>query len=257
MRSRYSGRENAIDDDTTKRRAQRVRLLLESRRRALPSTKNQIVRLFGGPFFARKRRRRIESLCPPLPSILLYLSVHKNSYKTLAQLGYSKRAMQQLCCRNAWSAPTKQQRWRRTSTTITTTRFFSSSTASGLRRQRRGWGNKKIDVHTRAGLSENAAGILLLSLIDDIAFIGLTASTSKSAMERLNEGYVGDISTTTSMTTTLFGMLALLGGCVVAASIHPGETTNPGKDEIFIIEKKKKKKKKKEKKTAGLKKTRR
>ena len=254
MRSRYSGRENAIDDDTTKRRAQRVRLLLESRRRALPSTKNQIVRLFGGPFFARKRRR-IESLCPPLPSILLYLSVHKNSYKTLAQLGYSKRAMQQLCCRNAWSAPTKQQRWRRTSTTITTTRFFSSSTASGLRRQRRGWGNKKIDVHTRAGLSENAAGILLLSLIDDIAFIGLTASTSKSAMERLNEGYVGDISTTSSMTTTtLFGMLALLGGCVVAASIHPGETTNPGKDEIFIIEKKKKKK---EKKTAGLKKTRR
>ena len=103
-------------------------------------------------------------------------------------------------------------------------------------------------------MSENAAGILLLSLIDDIAFIGLTASTSKSAMERLNEGYVGDISTTTSMTTTLFGMLALLGGCVVAASIHPGETTNPGKDEIFIIEKKKKKK---EKKTAGLKKTRR
>ena len=101
-------------------------------------------------------------------------------------------------------------------------------------------------------MSENAAGILLLSLIDDIAFIGLTASTSKSAMERLNEGYVGDISTT-SMTTTLFGMLALLGGCVVAASIHPGETT-PGKDEIFIIEKKKKKK---EKKTAGLKKTRR
>ena len=245
MRSRYSGRENAIDDDTTKRRAQRVRLLLESRRRALPSTKNQIVRLFGGPFFARKRRR-IESLCPPLPSIV-YLSVHKNSYKTLiAQLGYSKRAMQQLCCRVS-VAPTKQHRWRRTSTTITTTRFFSSSTASGLRR-------KKIDVHTRAGLSENAAGILLLSLIDDIAFIGLTASTSKSAMERLNEGYVGDISTT-SMTTTLFGMLALLGGCVVAASIHPGETTNPGKDEIFIIEKKKKKKK--EKKIAGLKKTRR
>ena len=230
-------------------------LLLESRRRApIPSTKNNR-RSFGGPFFARKRRRRIESLCPPLPSILLYLSVHKNSYKTLAQLGYSKRAMQQLCCRNAWSAPTKQQRWRRTLTTITTTRVFSSSTASGLRRQRRGFGNKKIDVHTRAGLSENAAGILLLSLIDDIAFIGLTASTSKSAMERLNEGYVGDISTTTSMTTTtLFGMLALLGGCVVAASIHPGETTTPGKDEIFIIEKKKKKK---EKKTAGLKKTRR
>ena len=182
------------------------------------------------------------------------ISLHTKTV-TLAQLiGYSKRAMQQLCCRDVSVAPTKQQRWRRTSTTITTTRFFSSSTASGLRRQRRGWGNKKIDVHTRAGLSENAAGILLLSLIDDIAFIGLTASTSKSAMERLNEGYVGDISTT-SMTTTLFGMLALLGGCVVAASIHPGETTTPGKDEIFIIEKKKKKKK--EKKTAGLKKTRR
>jgi len=184
----------------------------------------------------------------------LCISLHTKTV-TLAQLiGYSKRAMQQLCCRDVSVAPTKQQRWRRTSTTITTTRFFSSSTASGLRRQRRGFGNKKIDVHTRAGLSENAAGILLLSLIDDIAFIGLTASTSKSAMERLNEGYVGDISTT-SMTTTLFGMLALLGGCVVAASIHPGETTTPGKDEIFIIEKKKKKKK--EKKTAGLKKTRR
>ena len=222
--------------------------------------KPSFVRLFGGPFFACEKEEEEEEEESRVFCVLLFLplciSLHTKTV-TLAQLiGYSKRAMQQLCCRNAWSAPTKQQRWRRTSTTITTTRFFSSSTASGLRRQRRGWGNKKIDVHTRAGLSENAAGILLLSLIDDIAFIGLTASTSKSAMERLNEGYVGDISTTTSMTTTLFGMLALLGGCVVAASIHPGETTNPGKDEIFIIEKKKKKKKK-EKKTAGLKKTRR
>ena len=162
--------------------------------------------------------------------------------------------MQQLFCRAYQArnvAPTTKtlssRRTTRGSSSFLTTTTSRTTTTT---RKKRG---KRIDVHTRCGLSENAAGILLLSLIDDIAFIGLTASTSKSAMERLNEGYVGDISTTTTM-TTLFGMLALLGGCVVAASIHPGETTTPGKDEIFIIEKKKKKK---EKKTAGLKKTRR
>ena len=120
---------------------------------------------------------------------------------------------------------------RGSSSFLTTT---TSRTTTTTTRKKRG---KRIDVHTRCGLSENAAGILLLSLIDDIAFIGLTASTSKSAMERLNEGghVVGDISTTTmtTTTTTVFGMLALLAGCVVATAIHPGETSS--KDEIFTV----------------------
>ena len=171
--------------------------------------------------------------------------------------------MQQLFCR-AYQArnvapTTKTLSSRRTtissrgsSSFLTTT---TSRTTTTTTRKKRG---KRIDVHTRCGLSENAAGILLLSLIDDIAFIGLTASTSKSAMERLNEGgHVGDISTTTmtTTTTTVFGMLALLAGCVVATAIHPGETSS--KDEIFIFEKKKKKKKKKTAAAAAGKKTRR
>ena len=164
--------------------------------------------------------------------------------------------MQQLCRAHRARNFAPKQTTKRLSSAASQKRSFLTTQST----RKRG-GRKKIDVQTRAGLSENAAGILLLSLIDDIAFIGLTASTSKSAMERLNEGAstagVGDISTLGGEPgTTLFGMLALLGGCVVAASIHPGETTTPGKDEIFIIEKKKKKKKK-EKKTAGLKKTRR
>ena len=151
--------------------------------------------------------------------------------------------MQQLFCR-AYQArnvapTTKTLSSRRT--TRSSSSFLTTTSRTTTTRKKRG---KRIDVHTRCGLSENAAGILLLSLIDDIAFIGLTASTSKSAMERLNEGgYVGDISTTmTTTTTTVFGMLALLAGCGVAAAIHPGETSS--KDEIFIFEKKKKKKKK-------------
>ena len=167
--------------------------------------------------------------------------------------------MQQLFCRayqarNA--APTTKTLSARRPISRGSSSFLpTTSRTTTTTRKKRG---KRIDVHTRCGLSENAAGILLLSLIDDIAFIGLTASTSKSAMERLNEGgHVGDISTTTTMTTTtttVFGMLALLAGCVVAAAIHPGETSS--KDEIFIFEKKKKKKKKKTAAAAG-KKTRR
>ena len=166
--------------------------------------------------------------------------------------------MQQLFCRAYQArnvAPTTKtlssRRTTRSSSFLTTTWRTTTTT-----RKKRG---KRIDVHTRCGLSENAAGILLLSLIDDIAFIGLTASTSKSAMERLNEGgHVGDISTTTmttTTTTTVFGMLALLAGCVVATAIHPGETSP--KDEIFIFEKKKKKKKKKTAAAVAGKKTRR
>ena len=170
--------------------------------------------------------------------------------------------MQQLFCRAYQArnvAPTTKTTLSSRRTTLSRGGSSSSSflTTPTTTRKKRG---KRIDVHTRCGLSENAAGILLLSLIDDIAFIGLTASTSKSAMERLNEGgHVGDISTmtmTTTTTTTVFGMLALLAGCVVAAGIHPGEASL--KDEIFIFEKKKKKKK--EKKTAAAaagKKTRR
>ena len=155
--------------------------------------------------------------------------------------------MQQLFCR-AYQArnvapTTKTLSSRRTISRGSSSFLTTTSRTTTTTRKKRG---KRIDVHTRCGLSENAAGILLLSLIDDIAFIGLTASTSKSAMERLNEGgHVGDISTTTmtTTTTTVFGMLALLAGCVVATAIHPGETSS--KDEIFIFEKKKKKKKKK------------
>ena len=153
--------------------------------------------------------------------------------------------MQQLFCRAYQArnvAPTTKTLSSRRTISRGSSSFLTTTSRTTTTRKKRG---KRIDVHTRCGLSENAAGILLLSLIDDIAFIGLTASTSKSAMERLNEGgYVGDISTTTQLgtTTTVFRMLALLAGCVVAAAIHPGETSSPGKDEIFILEKKKKKK---------------
>ena len=95
---------------TTQQKDARARvcvcLLLESRRRhALPSTKNRLF-VGEGPFFARKRRRRRRSI--------LYLSVHKNSYKTLApirvlQTRYATALLSKRLCRADQTTTTMEE----------------------------------------------------------------------------------------------------------------------------------------------------
>ena len=85
-----------------------VCLLLESRRRhALYHRRKTAVCLLEGPFFARKRRRRRRRS-------ILYLSVHKNSYKTLApirvlQTRYATALLSKRLCRADQTTTTMEE----------------------------------------------------------------------------------------------------------------------------------------------------
>ena len=104
---------------------------------------------------------------------------------------------------------------------------FSSHRMSLLRKaRRRSFPTTKT---TRAGMGENALGIFLISLLDDIAFIGLT-SAAASATTTTNFALLGDLSESNpgdveAPTGAIFALAILIGGGFLVATtfgLKPG-----------------------------------
>jgi len=84
---------------------------------------------------------------------------------------------------------------------------------------------------TRAGMGENALGIFLISLLDDIAFIGLTsAAASATTTTTTNFALLGDLSESNpgdveAPTGAIFALAILIGGGFLVATtfgLKPG-----------------------------------
>ena len=80
-------------------------------------------------------------------------------------------------------------------------------------------------VVTSAGLSENALGLVLLSLIDDVALLGVTLTSteqSRKLYEVAEGGQPGDVEAPTG---TIFALAILIGGAFLVATtfgLKPG-----------------------------------
>ena len=81
-------------------------------------------------------------------------------------------------------------------------------------------------VVTSAGLSENAFGLFLISLIDDIALLGVTLTTSSEGSRKLYEiaegGQPGDVEAPSG---AIFALAILIGGGFLVATtfgLKPG-----------------------------------
>ena len=81
-------------------------------------------------------------------------------------------------------------------------------------------------VITSAGMSENALGLILLSLIDDIAVLGVTLTTSSEGSRKLYEiaegGQPGDVEAPSG---AIFALAILIGGGFLVATtfgLKPG-----------------------------------
>jgi hypothetical protein len=81
-------------------------------------------------------------------------------------------------------------------------------------------------VITSAGMSENALGLILLSLIDDIAVLGVTLTTSSEGSRKLYEiaegGQPGDVEAPSG---AIFALAILIGGGFLLATtfgLKPG-----------------------------------
>ena len=80
-------------------------------------------------------------------------------------------------------------------------------------------------VITSAGLSENALGLVLLSLIDDIALLGVTLTSteqSRKLYEVAEGGQPGDVEAPTG---AIFALAILIGGGFLVATtfgLKPG-----------------------------------
>ena len=80
-------------------------------------------------------------------------------------------------------------------------------------------------VVTSAGLSENALGLVLLSLIDDVALLGVTLTSteqSRKLYEVAEGGQPGDVEAPTG---AIFALAILIGGAFLVATtfgLKPG-----------------------------------
>ena len=80
-------------------------------------------------------------------------------------------------------------------------------------------------VITSAGLSENALGLVLISLIDDIALLGVTLTSteqSRKLYEVAEGGQPGDVE---ALTGAIFALAILIGGGFLVATtfgLKPG-----------------------------------
>jgi hypothetical protein len=107
---------------------------------------------------------------------------------------------------------------------------FTSQGMSLLRKQARRRSFPKTKT-TRAGMGENALGIFLISLLDDIAFIGLTsAAASATTTTATNFALLGDLSESNpgdveAPTGAIFALAILIGGGFLVATtfgLKPG-----------------------------------
>jgi len=101
----------------------------------------------------------------------------------------------------------------------------STSFLSSSKRRRYKMHSSSGGVVTSAGLSENALGLVLISLIDDIALLGVTLTSteqSRKLYEVAEGGQPGDVEAPTG---AIFALAILIGGGFLVATtfgLKPG-----------------------------------
>ena len=103
--------------------------------------------------------------------------------------------------------------------------FLSLFVLSSSKRRRYKMHSSSGGVVTSAGLSENALGLVLISLIDDIALLGVTLTSteqSRKLYEVAEGGQPGDVEAPTG---AIFALAILIGGGFLVATtfgLKPG-----------------------------------
>ena len=103
--------------------------------------------------------------------------------------------------------------------------FLSRFVLSSSKRRRYKMHSSSGGVVTSAGLSENALGLVLISLIDDIALLGVTLTSteqSRKLYEVAEGGQPGDVEAPTG---AIFALAILIGGGFLVATtfgLKPG-----------------------------------